>query len=123
MLTAEGCTARRERLWQRLARPCDALLIAEPQNLIYFANYHQSPFTFRSNDASALLILQPDKGTLVADNLLKPFIDRAYVDEVVAPVWYEGKQAAPERHELLVKSGLETLAKLNATRVGLEPAT
>ena len=77
MLTAEGCAARRKRLWDALPTPCDALILGDPQSLIYFANYYPSPFLFRVSDASAVLILEPDRATLVADSMLKPFLDKA----------------------------------------------
>ena len=44
MLTAQGCTARRRRLWESLPRPCDAIVIADPQHLTYLANFAISPF-------------------------------------------------------------------------------
>ena len=37
MLTAEGCAARRQRLWGALPAGCDALIVAAPEHLIYFA--------------------------------------------------------------------------------------
>ena len=39
MLTAEGCAARRERLWGALPSPCDVLIVGDPSHLIYFAGY------------------------------------------------------------------------------------
>ena len=63
MLTAEGCAARRERLWAALPAECDTLIITDPSHLIYFANFALSPFEFRSNDASAVLILRPGRAT------------------------------------------------------------
>ena len=97
MLTTEGCAARRQRLWDALPRRAIALILGDPQHLIYFANYEQSPFVFRSNDAGALLVLEPGKATLVADSMLGPFLAQAHVDEVVAPDWYNGKTSAPHR--------------------------
>lgn len=123
MLTAGGCAARRQKLWRGLPRRCDALIVADPKHLIWLANYFSSPFVFRSNDAAALLILEPDRATLVADNLVKPFLDRAHADAVVAPVWYEGKRSAPHRGSLLVQTALETLARVPGSRIGLEPAS
>ncbi|MHC5538128.1 M24 family metallopeptidase, partial [Singulisphaera rosea] len=97
MLTAEGCASRRERLWKSLPAACDVLILGDPQHLIYFANYAQSPFVFRSMDAGAILILEPGKATLVSDNLTGPFTEHAAVDEVIAPTWYTGKTSAPHR--------------------------
>ncbi|GAC1472243.1 MAG: hypothetical protein NVSMB9_19270 [Isosphaeraceae bacterium] len=121
MLTAEGCATRRNRLWNVLPTTCDALILADPASLIYFANYAPSPFVFRTCDASSVLILEPDRATLVADSMVKPYLDRAHVDEVVAPVWYDGKHSAPHRKELLVRTATEVLRKLpGARRFGIE---
>lgn len=123
MLTPEGCAARRKRLWESLPTPCDALILADPQSLIYFANYAPSPFVFRTSDAAAVLVLQPDRSTLVADSMVKGYLGQAHVDEVVAPVWYDGKHAAPHRKELLTRSVLDVLAKIKATHYGVESAS
>ena len=61
------------------------------------ANYVVSPFVFRSAEAAALLILQPDRATLVGDNGLQPFLEQAHVDRVEAPTWYDGNRSAPPR--------------------------
>src|SRR3954469_170373 len=104
MLTAEGCAVRRERLWEALPVACDVLIVADPEHLTYFAGYAPSPFVFRTVESGALLLLEPGRATLVGDNLLGPFLDGAFADEVVAPVWYEGKRSAPHRLGMLVTS-------------------
>ena len=75
MLTAEGCAARRERLWGALPAECDALIVGDPSHLIYFAGYAPSPFVFRTVESGALLLLEPGRATLVADNMLGPFLE------------------------------------------------
>lgn len=120
MLSALGCHERRQRLWKALNADCDALIVHDPQHLTYFANYHQSAFVFRGNDAGAFLILEPDRATLVADNIAQPFADQAFVDEVIAPVWYNGKKSADRRQVVLVANAFEALKKTGARRIGLE---
>src|SRR4051812_22056349 len=110
MLTAEGCAARRERLWGALPAGCDLLIVADPSHLTYFAGYAPSPFVFRTNESAALLLLQPGRATLMADDMLGPYLDRAFADEVVAPPWYDGQHAAPYRRGKLVASALDRLA-------------
>lgn len=123
MLTAEGCAARRQRLWENLPEPCNLLIVGDPQDLIYLANFAVSPFTFRSSDAGGLLVMSPARSLLVGDNLLRPFLDASHVEEVVAPTWYEGKQSAPIRRELLVRSALAALASgFPGLRVGADLA-
>ncbi len=122
MLTAEGCAARRERLWGALSQPCDLLIVGDPAHLIYFAGYVRSPFVFRTVESGALLLLEPKKATLVGDNLLKPYLDQAFADEVVAPVWYEAKTPAAYRQGMLVESALDQLSKVPGKRIGVELA-
>jgi len=121
MLTAEGCAGRRARLWGALPRPCDLLVVGDPAHLIYLANFAPSPFSFRSADAGAVLILEPGRSTLVADNLCGPYLDEAHVDEVVAPAWYEGKRSAPRRQDFLARSALAALADRPGRCLGIEP--
>jgi Xaa-Pro aminopeptidase len=123
MLTAVGCAARRERLWSSLPSECDALIIADPAHLIYFAGFAPSPFEFRTMESGALLLLERGRATLVGDNLLGPFLERALADEVIAPVWYNGQQPAPHRRNHLVAAVLERLARIQARRIGVELAS
>ena len=74
MLTAEGCAGRRERLWKALPAECDFLIVGDPSHLIYFAGYAPSPFVFRTVESAALLLLEPGRATLVADDMVGPFV-------------------------------------------------
>jgi len=120
MLTREGCAARRERLWKALPRDCDLLVVADPSHLTYFAGYAPSPFVFRTTESGAILLLRPGKATLVADDMLTPFLDRAFVDQVAAPVWYDGTHSAPNRRHQLVETSLAHLATMPGRRIGAE---
>lgn len=120
MLTAEGCAGRRERLWKVLPKECDALVVADPSHLTYFAGYTPSPFVFRTVESGALLILEPGRATLVADSMLGPYVERAHVDDRYAPTWYDGNHAAPYRRGLLVQSALDRLRRIAGRRIGLE---
>ncbi|HWE40737.1 MAG TPA: Xaa-Pro peptidase family protein [Isosphaeraceae bacterium] len=123
MPTPEGCSSRRARLWRHLPAECDLAIVADPKNLAYFANYAPSPFTFRTNDDVALLVLAPDRATLVGDDMIWPFLDEAHADEVVAPTWYDGKRSAPHRQKMLVHTTLDVLKKYPGHRVGFEPGS
>jgi Xaa-Pro aminopeptidase len=123
MLTAEGCAKRRGRLWKALPSDCDALILADPAHLTYFAAYDPSPFVFRTVESSAVLLLEPDRATLIGDDMLGPFLEKAHVDEVVAPVWYDGRHSAPHRRSHLAKSALDRLTKTPGHRIGAELAS
>lgn len=122
-LTRDGCQTRRRRLWEQLPAPCETLILGDPQHLVYFASFASSPFEFRANDGGAILVLRPDRAVLVADNLLRPYFDRAHVDDVVAPVWYEGKRSAPDRRAMLAQTALDVLDDQPGDRVGVEAAS
>ncbi len=122
MLTAEGCAARRERLWGALPAPCDLLVVGDPSHLTYFAGYSPSPFVFRTVESGRLLLLEPGRATLVADAMLGPFVEGALVDDRVAPVWYDGQHSAPYRRGQLIDSALSRLANMPGSRIGVELA-
>lgn len=123
MLTAEGCQQRRQRLWDRLTDAPDWILIANPRHLMYLANFAVSGFVFRSNDAAAVLILGKDgSSTLVTDSMVRSYAENAFVDQIVAPTWYDGNHSAPLRRNLLVQSTLEVLSQCPGKLFGLEPS-
>ena len=105
-----------------LSSECDVLIVGDPSHLIYFANYVPSPFAFRTVESAALLILEPGKATLVADDMLGPYLESARVDERYAPKWYDGDHSAPYRRGQLVHSALERLAGVTGHRIGVERA-
>jgi Xaa-Pro aminopeptidase len=120
MLTPHGSKLRRDRLWRALPSETDLLLVADPSHLIYLAAFVPSPFVFRTVESGALLILEPNRATLVGDDMLGPFLDRASVDEIVAPSWYDGNHSAPHRRMQLVESTLKQLAAMPGKRIGVE---
>jgi Xaa-Pro aminopeptidase len=122
MLTAEGCAARRERLWGALPSECDVLVVSDPSHLTYFAGYAPSPFVFRTVESGALLILEPGRATLVADDMLGPYLGPAHVDDRFAPTWYDGDHSAPYRRGQLVQSALDCLGRIAGRRIGIEQA-
>jgi Xaa-Pro aminopeptidase len=120
MLTASGCAARRERLWRALPAECDLLIVGDSSHLNYLAALVRSPFVFRSVESGAMLLMEPDRATLVADDMLGPFLDCAFADEIVAPSWYDGIHTAPHRRRRLVESTLNRLATMPGKRIGVE---
>ncbi|MBX7167770.1 MAG: Xaa-Pro peptidase family protein [Pirellulales bacterium] len=122
MLTAEGCRQRRERLWAACPESLDALLIADPQHLVYLADYAPSPFVFRTTNSGALLVLtRQGPSILIADNFMKAVADAAHVDERVLPIWYRGVETAPIRRGRLIEAVAERLGQLPGTHFGYEP--
>ncbi len=123
MLTETGCRARRERLWKAMDQRPDWIIIRDPQHLMYFAGYFQSPFVFRTSNAGAMLVLGSDgSSTLVADNLVEGFARETHVDNVITPVWYRGKESAPHREAMLVESVLKHMSNCPGQQIGFEAA-
>jgi Xaa-Pro aminopeptidase len=121
MLTANGCRDRRARLWAALEEKPEWILLSEPRHLMYFANFYASPFTFRPQNASALLVLGADgTSTLITDNMLKVFADKAHVDERIVAEWYNGVASAPERQGVLVKAGKDAMQSRQGARIGFD---
>ncbi len=128
MLTEEGCRARRQRLWNETASHVEWIVISEPRHLIYFANFAPSPFVFNSQGAAGALLLGRDgSAVLVADNVQEPFLNEAYADAKVSPLWYRCVESAGHRTELLVAATLERLQNCGGASFGYEgsacPAT
>ena len=120
-LTAEGCTARRKRLFDSLSDPPDWVLIGDAPHQMYFANYFASPFVFRSVNSSALLLLgREGESVLVADSMVGAYARQAHVDEIVCPTWYNGVDTPAIRSELLVRTALEFLAGKPGGHFGYE---
>jgi Xaa-Pro aminopeptidase len=121
MLTSEGCTARRKRLWDSLPDPCDVLVLTEPESLVYYASYYPSPFVFNTVESTAALVLRPNRSILIGDNLLRTFLDACFVDEAVALEWYTGKKPARGRRSSLFKELVfRFLPEGKGTRIGVE---
>ena len=121
MLTPDGCRGRRDRLWAALEDGPDWILLSEPRHLMYFANFHATPFIFRTQNASALLILGKDgTSTLITDSMLRQDADEAHVDERVSAPWYDGRTSAPERQGVLVEAGIEVMQTRTGARLGFD---
>lgn len=123
MLTPQGCAGRRRRLWQAQSETCDALILSDPGSLAAFASFYANPVRFQAMNARGLLVLTPDHATLIADNQCRVYAEQAHVDEIVAPIFYQGKASAPHREGLLVRAALEHLAGKGWKRIGIEAAT
>ena len=70
MLTADGCRRRRQRLWDALdPKPGgDALALADPAHLRYFANFSAEPYSYGADFGGRLLVRKDGHGTLIFDN-------------------------------------------------------
>lgn len=124
MLTQQGCRGRRDRLWQQLqavSGPVDAVVITDPAHVTYLSGFCLSPYEFRSVLAAAWLVLHADgRAILVADNLLRPYADAAFVDEIVDPIWYSGQRSAGSRRGGLLTAAKGALGNVHGQRIASE---
>ena len=103
MLTAQGCRARRERLWRALPEQIEWALIADPRHVHYFSNFWINPLSFSSGERAFLILERGGKATLICDNFARrsapsePFVD----DEIVGK-WYDHRHSVVNRDALLV---------------------
>lgn len=121
MLTAEGCAARRARFWSAMGEGYDLALIGEPHHLTYLCGFWQNPFSFRSQRAAAVLILEPGGGALLtADNLQGADAAQAHVDHVLAPIWYRGDSPADSRIEVLIREVVREVLQRKPDRIAVD---
>src|SRR5262245_25542251 len=93
MLTADGCRARRTRLWAALRGKVDvpALVLADPIHLRYLANFYVDPFSLGA-DFGGLLVIRPDgHATIYHDRRLPDSVKAAHVDQTEVIPWYDGQ--------------------------------
>ena len=115
MLTAEGCRARRQRLWQQLDPPPDNdyVLLIDPIHLMYFANFWVDPFSLGAGFGGNLLVRKDGHAKLLHDNRLPKSVEEAHVDETRTVMWYDGQSPGKGPRQLAL------LEAVNPTRGGL----
>lgn len=109
MLTAEGCRARRQRLWERLdPRPdSDHLRLSDPIHLEYLANFYVDPFSLGADFGGVLLLRNDGRAKLLYDSRLpESAVGLAHVDEAVAVVWYDGQSPGQGARQLALLQGV-----------------
>lgn len=101
MLTMDGCRTRRHRLLDHL-RPVGPLLLGDPLNLRYFANFYVDPFSLGA-DFGGLLLIRPDgHATVFHDHRVPKSVDAAFADDRIPIKWYDGKSAALRARRMIL---------------------
>src|SRR5262249_53649063 len=109
MLTADGCCARRTRLWAALRGVVDvpALVLADPIHLRYLANFYVDPFSLGA-DFGGLLVIRPDgRATIYHDRRLPDSVQAAHVDQREIVPWYDGQTAGQRPRRLALYGPLK----------------
>ncbi len=117
MLSAEGCSDRRFRLWDALPVEYEWVLIADPRHVHYFSNFWVNPISFSTSERGLLLLERSGKATLFADNMTfrskvaEPFVDAPQIGQ-----WYDHKRSVMNRDHVLFAQLKDLKPKLHAAR-------
>jgi Xaa-Pro dipeptidase len=109
MLSADGCRARRQRLWDALSATArvPALVLTDPIHLRYLANFHVDPFSLGA-DFGGLLVIRPDgHATVYHDRRLPESVQSAHVDQREIVPWYDGQTPGQGPRRLAIRGALE----------------
>ena len=91
MITAEGCRARRLRLWERVDLPgVKHLMLIDPIHVRYFANAYVTPIHLGGDSLAALEMHRDGSAVLYYENKASNSLSDAFVDRVVKIPWYDG---------------------------------
>ncbi|ADV61606.1 peptidase M24 [Isosphaera pallida ATCC 43644] len=121
LLTIEGFRNRRRRVRQGLPEGCETVVVADPASVAYLTGFSSSPLVFQGSACQAVAVMSGDKVVLIADNqAIKAFGDGVVADDVVTPVFYEGKRSAPLRPSVLINPTIEVIKSLGARKLAVE---
>jgi Xaa-Pro aminopeptidase len=121
MLTAEGCAARRSRLFSALPSECEWVLLADPRHVNYLSAFLVSPISFSTLERGFLLVERSGKATLIADNFSKRSAAAPFVDDEIIAGWYDHKHSVENRDHALF-SLLDPVLDIVEGRPGLVEA-
>lgn len=117
MLSAEGCFARRFRLWDALPPEYEWMLIADPRHVHYFSNFWVNPISFSTCERGLLLLERSGKATLIADNMtFRSKVADPVVDAQLIGQWYDHKHSVMNRDHVLFAQLKSLKPTLHATR-------
>lgn len=117
-LDADTCSSRRAKLFSRLDPRPELIVLGGADHLVYFANFFVPHYVFQANNASAYLVMTPDECTLVHDNLLDDFAERAAVDHRHCVTWYRGQEPAGDRLALVAEEARKLVEKSKPGSIG-----
>lgn len=103
---ADGCKQRRQRLLDWL-KPEGPILLGDPLNLRYLANFYVDPFSLGADFGGFLLIRPDGHSTLFHDHRLPKSVEATSVDERVPVKWYDGKAPGHGPRRMILKEVVE----------------
>lgn len=121
MLTQDGCSIRRDRLWSTLPDSVEWVLVTNPRHVKYFSNIWVNPVSFSDGQSVWLHLDRSGKATALADNFtLKSLTGEAYVDETVSETWYDGKHSVENRDYKAAKALKRHFGTLDLAKGAIE---
>ncbi len=113
MLTAEGCTNRRARLWDALPTEYEWVLVADPRHVLYFSNFLVNPISFSTSERGLLLLERSGRSTLLADNFShRSAAATPFVDEEIIEKWYDHRHSVTNRDRFLFRQLKQVAARI-----------
>jgi Xaa-Pro aminopeptidase len=109
MLTKDLCLARRRKLMELLKEtPTGPLVLSDPINLRYLANFSVDPFSLGADFGGILVIENDGTAQLFHDHRLPKSVNEACVEQRTPIIWYDGKSAGQGPRRLILR---ETVVK------------
>jgi Xaa-Pro aminopeptidase len=121
MLSREGCSVRRNRLFDLLDSECEYVLVSDSVYLVYFADFWVEPNSISRNNLS-LLAFNRTESMLFTDTSLNEEAESSWADKVVAVRWYGKEYPVYNRKEAVTESCMDWLRRAGLKSVALEPA-
>lgn len=109
MLSAEGCRARRVRLWDAIRDRIDvpALVLTDPIHLRYLANFYVDPFSLGADFGGVLVVRSGGDATLYHDRRLPESVKAAHADHDEIVSWYDGQTPGQGPRRLALRPAVE----------------
>jgi len=120
MLTAQGCRARRARLWERVGSDVDLILISAPWHIHYLANFYIASETLNLSSSSFLALDRDGSARLFVDNWTAGAARAAHVDEVIVYSWYDMRGPGRDRQAGVIAQLVAWLQRARPRRVAVE---
>lgn len=118
MLTVEGCSARRRRLWQAVpSESVDWLMITDPRHVHYLCNFWVNPLSFSAGDNGILVLNREGDDWLFADNFVRRSSTSPHAVVEVIDDWYDHRHSVIDRNHAIARVMRGVAAELS-TRQG-----
>jgi len=115
MLSAIGCSERRQRFWKLLDPPpeSDHVILSDPLHLTYLANYWVDPISLGAGFPAYLIVRKDGHAKLLHEDRAPRSTAQAHAEETRVSHWYDGQSPGKGPRQLAC------LESVNPSRQGL----